>query len=168
MVQVGGVELLILSESHGRKAHPVGGDDVPPEQLVPHHGEVKAGGLADDPPQIVGFCVDPGGQQAVFPGVIAAAVRDHHPVRGQHQHGLVPPGGGNEALGAAGQQVIVAVGKLDVFAPGKGQPLVAGVRSAGVGLVDEADAGIRGRQLPADGQGVVLRAVIEQRISRFG
>jgi hypothetical protein len=46
----------------------------------------------------------------------------------------------HQVCGAARQQVIVAVHKLDVFAVGKGKAAAAGVCCAGVGLVHHTDA----------------------------
>ena len=67
-----------------------------------------------------------------------------------------------QRLGGGGLQIIVAVGKLQVFAPGQLQPQVAGGRNAPVVPVQQDDAAVDLGVHFAHLQAHILAAIVQQ------
>ena len=61
-----------------------------------------------------------------------------------------------------GGQPVVAVHKLDIFAVGQRNALIAGIRCAGVGFIHQCNAVVAGGKGAADGKGVVGGAIVQQ------
>ena len=102
--------------------------------------------------------------QRLFPwaDVLHIVFRVHHPEGRDHKIGGVGLGGGDQLFRKIGGQPVVAVHKLDIFAVGQRNALIAGIRCAGVGFIHQCNAVVAGGKGAADGKGVVGGAIVQQ------
>ena len=145
--------------------------NIPPVKLVPHHAVVKAGGLLHQALGKGGLVVIARIQKAVLLDGLVAVLLGFgeeglvvlHPVVGRdHQVGGVLLRLFHQLAGGVRGEVVVTVGKLQVFAGGHGNSQVPGGRYPAVVLVDEQDAfvhpGVHIRHLQAH----IAAAVVHQ------
>ena len=88
--------------------------------------------------------------------------RDDHFVGRDDQVSVVLLGSGHQMPGVIRVKVVVTVHKLDVFAVGQRNALIAGIRCAGVGFIHQCNAVVAGGKGAADGKGVVGGAIVQQ------
>ena len=160
----------------------MGREKVAAVELVPEHAVKIRSGLVHQAEGEGVLVVDACGQEAVFPRFRRAGnVHDAEIVLNLFQHlpGLGCPGGDDHGVGRDDEvsarllrrlhqpgcvvrgDVVIAVHELDVLTAGQLEAEVAGVGHAGVGLVHQQDAAVLFAELLADGQALVLGAVVD-------
>ena len=177
------IEYQILGPAHlSGELQMVVHKDVPAVELVPQDAVEEGCGLFHQAQSKGVAVIGALGQKTVFAHIIgtlflnakvllqafqsltglAGVCRDHHPIGGNHQIGIVGFGSRYKPLGKIRFDIIVAVHKLYVLAGCKAHAAVAGVRHAGIGLVHQNDTRVFFAEMLTDRKAFISGTVVDQ------